>query len=211
MNRSVRPALAILDAVTAMEGAGPASGNPRQVGALLASRDLAAVDTLACHLIGLAPLRVALRSAARGEGFGETRLEQMHVCGPDWRRLAVADFKNVAQPADVLRLLPLPKPALLWLRRQWTALPQILDGRCTRCGICEKGCPVKPAAIHPRSASGRKLDEAQCIRCYCCHEFCPSHAIELRAPWLARHLPLERLANGVSRAVGFVSARKRPR
>jgi ferredoxin len=89
--------------------------------------------------------------------------------------------------------------------------PQIIDGRCTRCGICEKGCPVTPSAIHPHAPPAEHWDDNRCIRCYCCHEFCPSHAIELRAPWLARHLPLETLADRASRLVGLLSSsRRRP-
>jgi ferredoxin len=106
----------------------------------------------------------------------------------------------------VLRLLPLPKRGLEWVRRQWTLRPQIIDGRCTHCGICEKGCPVKPAAIHPNAPPTERLEDDRCIRCYCCHEFCPSQALELRAPWLVRHLPLEKLANGASRFIGFFAS-----
>jgi uncharacterized protein (DUF362 family)/Pyruvate/2-oxoacid:ferredoxin oxidoreductase delta subunit len=210
VNRVVRPALAILDAVAAMEGPGPSSGQLRHVGVLLASRDLAAADTLACHLIGLDPMRVPLLTAAREQDFGETRLERIRVVG-DWQSLRVPDFKLVEQPVDLLRVVPLPKPALNWLRRQWTLRPQIIDGRCTRCGICEKGCPVAPAAIHPRAPAAERLDGVRCIRCYCCHEFCPSHAIELRAPWLARHLPLETLADRAGRLASFLSSSRRRR
>ena len=209
VNRVARPALAIMDAVIAMEGHGPTSGRPRRLGALLASPDLAALDTLACHLIGLDPMRVPLLVAAREQAYGQTDLQQIHVVGDDWQSVRQADFENVQQPADVLRLVPLPKPALAWLRRQWTLRPQIIDGRCTHCGICEKGCPVKPAAIHPQAAPGQRLDDARCIRCYCCHEFCPSHGIELRQPWLARHLPLDVLADRASRLVGLFSAARR--
>jgi uncharacterized protein (DUF362 family)/Pyruvate/2-oxoacid:ferredoxin oxidoreductase delta subunit len=210
INRVVRPALAILDAVVAMEGAGPTSGRRRQAGALLASGDLAAVDTLACHLIGLDPMRVPLLAAAREQRFGETRLEQIRVIG-DWQLLRVPDFQLVEQPVDLLRLVPLPRPALNWLRRQWTLRPHIIDGRCTRCGICENGCPAEPAAIHPRAPAAERVDDARCIHCYCCHEFCPSHAIELRAPWLARHLPLEVFADRAGRLVGFLSGWRRHR
>jgi len=206
VNRVVRPALAIMDAVMAMEGPGPTSGQLRRVGALLASPDLAAADTLACHLIGLDPMRVPLLAAAREQGFGETHLKRIRVIGDNWQSLRVPDFKQVEQVVDLLRLVPLPRPALNWLRHQWTLHPQIIDGRCTRCGICEKGCPVTPPAIHPHAPPAERLDDARCIHCYCCHEFCPSHAIELRAPWLARHLPLETLADRASRLVGFFSS-----
>ncbi len=211
VNRVVRPALAIMDAVMAMEGPGPTSGQLRRVGVLLASPDLAAADTLACHLIGLDPMRVPLLAAAREQGFGETRLERIRVIGDNWQSLRVPDFKQVERMVDLLRVLPLPRSALTWLRHQWTLHPQIIDGRCTRCGICEKGCPVTPPAIHPHAPPAERLEDARCIRCYCCHEFCPSHAIELRAPWLARHLPLETLANRANRLVGFLSSSRRRR
>jgi uncharacterized protein (DUF362 family)/Pyruvate/2-oxoacid:ferredoxin oxidoreductase delta subunit len=206
VNRAVRPALAILDAVMALEGPGPTSGHPRQLGALLAGPDLAAVDTLAAHLIGLEPARVPLLAAAREQGFGETDLARIELLGDGWQDLRVPDFQQVEQPAEVLRLLPLPRPALRWLRRQWTLRPQIIDGRCTHCGMCEEGCPVRPAAIHPNAASGERFDDARCIRCYCCHEFCPSRALELRAPWLARRLPLNALADRISGWVGRLTS-----
>ncbi len=79
VNRVARPALVIMDAITAMEGLGPTSGRPRFLGALIASCDLAAADTLACHLIGLNPLRVPLLVAAREQQFGQTELEQIQV------------------------------------------------------------------------------------------------------------------------------------
>ena len=147
-----RPALAIMDGIMAMEGDGPTSGQPRFLGALLASPNLVALDTLACHLIGLDPLRVPVLAAARARQYGPAGLEQIQVAGADWRSLQVPDFIKVKQIVDVLRLVPLPRPALEWIRRQWTLRPQIIDGRCTQCGLCEKACPVSPPAIHPRAA-----------------------------------------------------------
>lgn len=206
VNRVVRPALAIMDGVLAMEGQGPTSGQPRWLGALLAGPDLAALDTVACHLIGLDPLRVPVLAAARAQAYGQTDLQHIQVAGADWPALRVTDFEHVEQLTDVLRLLPLPKPVLRWVRRQWTVRPEIMDGRCTRCGICEAGCPVKPAAIHPQAPPGQRLDEDRCIHCYCCHEFCPHQGIELRASWLARYVPLDALADRASRVVGILAA-----
>lgn len=205
INRIARPTLAIMDAVIGMEGQGPSAGKPRFIGAMLASSDLAALDTLACHLIGLNPMRVPLLAAAREQKFGETELEKICVTGDDWRECRAPDFEKVLAAAGVLNVAPLPKPALQWIRRQWTARPRIIESLCTKCGICEKGCPLTPAAIHPAAAAGQQIDNARCIRCYCCHEFCPSHAIELRRPWLARHLPLTPIAETVSRWMSNLS------
>ncbi len=206
VNRLARPALTIMDAVIAMEGQGPSGGKPRFLGALLASRDLTAVDTLACHLIGLDPMSVPLLAAAREQHYGQTRLEQIRVVGDDWQPLRVPDFEKVEQPVDLLRLVPLPAPMLNWIRRQWTLRPRIIDGQCTLCGICEKGCPVTPPAIHPKAPARQRVEDNRCIRCYCCHEFCPSQGIVLSQPWLARHLPLNALAEKFSRLLGFLTS-----
>jgi NAD-dependent dihydropyrimidine dehydrogenase PreA subunit len=201
VNRVVRPALAIMDAVMAMEGPGPSGGNPRFAGALLAGSDLAAVDTIACRIIHLDPMSVPLLAAAREQGFGQTHMEGIKVAGVPWEEVQVSDFVKVHHPISPLRLLPLPWPALQWIRKQWTLRPRIIEERCTECGICEKGCPVSPAVIHPTWAR-HKVEIARCIRCYCCHEFCPSHAIELQKPWLMRHLPLETVGKAATRVVG---------
>lgn len=207
INRTTRPALALMDAVVGMEGAGPSGGKPRAINALVAGRDLTAVDALACHLIGLPTGHVPTLVAAREQHFGEPHLDHIQVAGDNWQNLRLSDFENVLQPVDVLRLLPLPRPVLRWFRRQWTSRPRIVDGRCTQCGICEDGCPVKPSAIHPQESVGRQVDDDRCIRCYCCHEFCPHQAIELQEPWMARTLPMHRVANGVARVLGWLRGR----
>jgi uncharacterized protein (DUF362 family)/Pyruvate/2-oxoacid:ferredoxin oxidoreductase delta subunit len=208
VNRAARPALAIMDGIIGMEGPGPAAGRPRRIGALLAGSDFAAVDTVACHLIGLDPMRVPLLAAARRQGFGETALEAIQLAGDDWRALRVPDFEKVEQLVDLLRILPLPKRALRGIRRLWAARPRIINGKCTRCGLCEKGCPVPGAAIHPKLPAEQQVDDDRCIACYCCHEFCPFQAIELKQPWLTRWLPLTALANRAARLAGHLGAKK---
>jgi uncharacterized protein (DUF362 family)/Pyruvate/2-oxoacid:ferredoxin oxidoreductase delta subunit len=209
INRTALPALAIMDAVIAMEGPGPASGTPRFVGALLAGRDLAAVDTVACQIINLPPGRVPLLVAARKYDFGQTDPASIPTRGDDWRALKVADFKNVEQLVDLLRLIPLPKPLLRWVRSQWMARPRILADRCVRCGICAKGCPVSPPAIQPSLEPGRQVDDNRCIGCYCCHEFCPHKAIELTKSSLTKLLPLTAMANRVSGFFGGTKKKKK--
>jgi Pyruvate/2-oxoacid:ferredoxin oxidoreductase delta subunit len=202
INRIAHPALAIMDAVIGMEGMGPSAGKPRFIGAVLASADLTALDTLACHLIEQNPRRVPLLAAAREQNYGETHLEKICVAGDDWRECRVPGFEKPRTSTDVLNVVPLPKSALKWIRGQWTARPRIIESLCTKCRICEKGCPAEPAAIHPNADSKEKVEDERCIRCYCCHEFCPLHAIELRKPWLARRLPLTPIAETVSRCLG---------
>ncbi len=209
IHRIARPALAIMDAVVAMEGKGPSGGRPRFLGALLAGRDLAAVDTLACHVIRLDPRLVPVLEAARSQGLGATALEEMEIVGEDWPRLQATDFEKVSKLEDVLRIVPLPASVLGWIRNQWTARPRIVDGRCMECGVCEDGCPVSPAAIHPGAPAARQVDDAACIRCYCCHEFCPNQAIQLERPWPARLLEGAPLTGRLGSLVAPLWSRRR--
>jgi uncharacterized protein (DUF362 family)/NAD-dependent dihydropyrimidine dehydrogenase PreA subunit len=208
IHRVARPAMAIMDAIVAMEGKGPSGGRPRPLGAILAAPDLVAVDTLACLLIDLEPRFVPVLEAAREQGLGAMALSEMEIVGEDWRALRVPDFEKVSKLEDLLRIVPLPKPMLNWVREQWTARPRIVDGRCTECGVCEDGCPVSPSAIHPQAPPDRQVDEEACIRCYCCHEFCPQHAIALEHSLLTRCLRLQPLTEGARSLVSRVWPRR---
>jgi uncharacterized protein (DUF362 family) len=78
LNATIRPHLAILDAVTAMEGDGPIMGRPRHVGFVGLSRDLVSLDATAARVIGLDPSRLSyLAEAGRFLGnLDERRIEQ---------------------------------------------------------------------------------------------------------------------------------------
>jgi uncharacterized protein (DUF362 family)/NAD-dependent dihydropyrimidine dehydrogenase PreA subunit len=204
IHRTVQPDLAIMDAIIGMEGQGPSGGSPRQIGALLAGSDLAAVDTLACFLIGLDPRFVPILEAVRKQRAGAVSLNEIEVVGEDWQQLRVADFKKVTDLTDVLSVIPLPRSVLQWIRSQWTARPRIDPSKCNQCGICENYCPVSPSAIHPAAAARPKVEDKACIRCYCCHEFCPSHAIELRYSWLSRTFRGQALSDKAGQLVSKV-------
>ena len=175
-----RPALAIMDGIVGMEGEGPAGGTPRQIGAVLASADSPALDLVAASMAGLALDEVYTNKAAARRGIGPTSLADVEIVGADWRQLAPADF---ALPA---RDITARMPAWLGKRlRGWaTARPRLERAHeCTRCGTCEKNCPVQ--AIHIDSV-GPVFDYGKCIRCYCCQELCPPQAIGLTTPPFAR-------------------------
>lgn len=66
LTATVRPQLAIVDAVTAMEGDGPIMGRPRALGFIAMGTDPVAVDATCARVIGLDPGRMEyLRQAAR--------------------------------------------------------------------------------------------------------------------------------------------------
>jgi uncharacterized protein (DUF362 family) len=55
---TVKPGLAIVDAVTGMEGDGPIMGRPKQLGAVVMGTDPVAVDATCARMIGLEPYRM---------------------------------------------------------------------------------------------------------------------------------------------------------
>lgn len=58
LTATVRPHLAIVDAVVAMEGDGPIMGSPRPLGTIVMGTDLVAVDATCARMIGLDPAKI---------------------------------------------------------------------------------------------------------------------------------------------------------
>ncbi len=82
--RLVRPDLTLVDGLWAVQGQAPLSGAAvPDMNVLLAGTDVAAVDTVAADLMGIAADEVAMLRLVRQEGLGETRLENIEVVGAD--------------------------------------------------------------------------------------------------------------------------------
>jgi uncharacterized protein (DUF362 family) len=64
LNATIRPHLAIVDGVTAMEGDGPIMGRARDLGLVAMGRDLVAVDATCARIIGLDPEKLTYLHAA---------------------------------------------------------------------------------------------------------------------------------------------------
>jgi uncharacterized protein (DUF362 family) len=77
LNATIRPHLAIVDAVTAMEGDGPIMGRPRQLGFIAMGTDPVAVDATCARVIGLDPAKITyLEYASRFLGVMDaTRID----------------------------------------------------------------------------------------------------------------------------------------
>jgi uncharacterized protein (DUF362 family)/Pyruvate/2-oxoacid:ferredoxin oxidoreductase delta subunit len=177
----VNPGLTIMDAVLAMEGEGPSSGQARHLGLLLASADTVALDTVAAEIIGLPPEKVHLIRYAAEAGLGIGSLPAIKLVGEPLERVRVADFKLTSNRKMEL----LPKfvadaiTPFIWL------LPKVEKSDCIKCGDCVKACPTSALS---QNGSFPVLDKQLCINCWCCHEMCPTRAISIESSWLARRL-----------------------
>jgi uncharacterized protein (DUF362 family)/Pyruvate/2-oxoacid:ferredoxin oxidoreductase delta subunit len=169
-----QPDLNIVDAIVAMEGNGPGSGDPRQVGLLLAGANAVAVDLVAAEIAGIPRKLLYLENAARKLDLPGSRKEEVETCGLP---LAGALCKPFRLPhlSDVQFGLP---PFLKnRLRNQFSSRPEVVAQKCELCGVCVKTCP--PKAI--RVEGGRlRFDYQRCIRCFCCRELCPHAALRLK-------------------------------
>lgn len=182
---AVRPALTIVDAVVAMEGDGPSSGEPRPVGLLAASTDAVALDTVLSAIMGLSPDRVHTTRLAAERGLGESRLLQITTAGEKIAAMRVADFKLTSNKGMEL----IPRFGYDLVSRLVWQLPAIDAAACTQCQSCVEACPTGAMIVDEPGGTPRVKEEL-CINCWCCHEICPSRAVGIRKSWLARRLRL---------------------
>jgi len=177
---TIRPALTIVDAIVGMEGDGPGSGDPIQIGALIAGVEPLAVDTIACELLGLTPSSVWTQKVAEERNLFGCHRQQIELFGPTPQSLRPTRF-TPAHSSDVNFSLPgfLKRP----LRRSLTARPEVDDERCQRCGICVEACPPQAMQINTQ---GLQINDNTCIRCFCCQELCPHAALHTRQGLLLR-------------------------
>jgi uncharacterized protein (DUF362 family)/Pyruvate/2-oxoacid:ferredoxin oxidoreductase delta subunit len=175
-----KPRLAIMDAIVGMEGEGPGGGTPKQVGAVLASADLVAMDVVASQIAGFVPMEVYTNRVANKRGMGPKEADEVVVAGVPWRDVAPATFDKPER--DLSSSMP---PWLgRWARRTLTSKPYLArPAECTSCQTCKNNCPVEAITM----AEGRpSFDYDTCIRCYCCQELCPPQCLGLKTPWLVR-------------------------
>lgn len=172
----IRPSVTLVDGITAMEGNGPAGGDPRELGYTFASRDLFTLDWfLAGQVMGLSPEGIPMLRQARERGWVE---EQPQYTGdplgeiPPFRR-------PKTQRADFTGYLPgfLRGPVRAVTGKLFRPKPKVLAGKCVGCGRCAESCPQHIIAIVEGKA---RIDKKRCISCFCCQEMCPAKAITSR-------------------------------
>jgi len=170
---AVRPQLTIMDGIIAMEGEGPAAGNLRRLGVILASQDTVAVDAVVAKIIGLNPMDIHTTRYSDERGLGIGKLQNIEVIGERIDDVTVPDFKLPSSAVDTLsRRVPRGLPR--FILRQFSVKPSVIEHRCSGCSECKKICPVGAISV---SGGTAKIDYGICIQCMCCHEVCRFDAI----------------------------------
>lgn len=165
------PDLTIMDAVTAMEGNGPNSGSPRQMGRIIAGRNAVGLDAIAVRLAGVQPEKIPHLVIAEQMGLGPLALDAI-------------DVNAAIQPVDSFKMPATFMPGFMGvilnrLLSRWINCTPVVNGTvCKQCGICVEHCPV--GAMTLPEGDFPRADKGACINCYCCQEMCPEDAIELK-------------------------------
>ncbi|QOX63849.1 DUF362 domain-containing protein [Anoxybacterium hadale] len=183
LNLLLKARLHIMDAVVAMEGNGPASGNPIKMGLILISSDPVALDATFCRLVDLDPKLVPTVYYGQVFGLGQWKEEEIELLGIE----NLSDYGN--PNFDVSREKTTHgKWAVFDKLKVLARKPVIVNSRCIRCGACVAACPVEEKAVffpenRKESGKGKPVpiyDYRKCIRCYCCQEMCPEKAIVVK-------------------------------
>lgn len=175
-----KPTLNVVDAVVAMEGDGPGSGDPVSLNALIAGVNPLAVDAVAARLAGLPADMLHIQCEAERMGLAGVRGDELELVGSALEEFALRPFR-LPRGLDVQ--FGLPQFLKRGLRRHLTARPVVDKKRCVLCGICRDACPPRVIRIQNSALS---VDEGRCIRCWCCRELCPRDAMEVHRGVLMR-------------------------
>ena len=95
--QKLSPVLNIIDGIVAMEGQGPISGKPRDVGYLIASTDPAACERVCCDLIEFDPADLPLLMTAEKMGVGCSSAGSITIVGDTPETPVCPDFKRAIQ------------------------------------------------------------------------------------------------------------------
>ncbi len=168
-----KPHLNIVDAILAMDGEGPAGGNPYKLGIVVASSDAVAADAVLSKIVGLDPFQVISTRQAHCQGLGQADINQINIVGESLESVSVLDFKL----PKILALYRLPNFITKSLLRFIPLIMGVDRARCNSCLMCKNICPQQAITQVGKII---KIDFRRCILCLCCSEVCPNNAIYLR-------------------------------
>lgn len=183
LNEFIKPRLCIVDAVVGMEGNGPTAGVPKQIGAILASKEPYKLDYVCAKIIGMSKENVPTIEESFKRGLIPENVEDIS-CNANVDQFIVQDFDT----RKVHKRLSFDDSSKLFGRlakRFLRSVPRLQKNECIGCGKCAEVCPANAIVIKNKNAI---IDRKKCITCFCCQEFCPKGAMKVRRPIIAKIL-----------------------
>jgi uncharacterized protein (DUF362 family)/Pyruvate/2-oxoacid:ferredoxin oxidoreductase delta subunit len=182
---AAKPVLSFMDGIIGMEGAGPSGGDPRKIGAVIASSSPYHLDVVATSIIGLKPTKVPTIERCVERKLCKGNLEDIELVGEGIEKFIIKDF--VVPEIRSLDLLEgkLPKFLRDIISGLMQPKPVFIHEKCVGCRDCANNCPPKVIKMIDNKPVVA-LDG--CIRCFCCQELCPVKAIDIHRPLLMKLL-----------------------
>lgn len=180
-----RPTFSLIDGVTAMEGEGPSSGNPVELGVILASADCVSSDIVASKLVGFPPEEILTSLMAIKRGLGPENFQEVEVVGEKIDEVVREDFKKPSTYQGKVKRVLISFFTPIGVNF-FSNFPAVNRSACSKCRICQENCSVGAIDMNPYP----EFDYQKCIKCFCCHELCPSRAIYIKRHWLRRFFSL---------------------
>ena len=179
------PILSFMDAIVGMEGHGPTGGEPRQIGAILASPSPYELDLAASKIINVTPDQVPMLARMIQRGLSSNSAENIEYIGDDITNFIQQDF--VIPKTGSMHFLGDNPPKFLedFVKRNLHPKPVFKHNVCIGCGDCALNCPAKIITMKDRKPY---VEIDKCIRCFCCQELCPKKAVDIHRPLLLKIL-----------------------
>ena len=178
INEHFKCKLNIMDAIIGMDGNGPTQGNPKFIGALLASTNPYALDVVAANIIKL-PIDNVYTIKESIKRNLTTDFNEIILNKPI-DEIIVEDFNNIL-PGKNMEFSekfkgPFGKLISPIISKVLTVKPKVKKKECIGCKKCANICPVKAIEMKNKKPY---IDRNKCIRCFCCQEFCPVGAMKV--------------------------------
>ncbi len=175
----MRPRFTIIDGIIAMEGQGPGSGTPYELGSLFAAHDAVALDVALADRTGSRAAQ-RLHHGRLVHGRGLVDLDAPYELAGDPIEPDNALQARAPRPAGAAAAFIPPHGA----QPHHGAAPA--GGRGRLHALRRVRDDLRRGRDHALAAAGvRRRD---CVRCYACTEVCPTAAIDNVTPRVARLL-----------------------
>ncbi|MFH1202360.1 MAG: DUF362 domain-containing protein [Candidatus Omnitrophota bacterium] len=179
-----RPALTIVDGITAMEADGPGTGGKlRNQGVLVAGSDCVAIDSVLALIMGIKPNDILTTKEGARRNLGISDINSISVVGESLIDVIESPF-ILPTPSLSSRI---PRPAMELAKKLIKFYPYVERRNCTLCTACIDACPNKAISIRNDKII---INYRKCIACFCCEEACPYSAIKIKKSLAAKMIGL---------------------
>lgn len=189
LNEYFKPQINIVDAIIGMEGNGPTMGDARHIGAVLASENPYALDSVCAQLIGLCLNDVETIKQSYERKLFDPDLIELNT---NLNSFIIKDFKVNKLPNSIQFMAGkksiISRVIAKFINKTFTSKPVVKKSKCIGCKKCANICPAKAINMVNNKP---EINRSKCIKCYCCQEFCPIGAMVVKTSAVGKILKIK--------------------